>query len=92
MAVRGEPLCATLVEGGLATVEVANRQETIGRRQRSFEIARQGGNLLSCLSLDGGEMALAVKIVVGFVIAIFWTVVVVAAVIAVLWALKTLVW
>jgi hypothetical protein len=36
--------------------------------------------------------ALAVKLVVGFVMAIFWTVVVVAAVVAVLWALKTLIW
>jgi hypothetical protein len=36
--------------------------------------------------------ALAVKIVIGFVMAIFWTVVVVAVAIAVLWALKTLVW
>ncbi len=36
--------------------------------------------------------ALAVKIVIGFVMAIFWTVVVIAAVLAVLWAVKTLVW
>lgn len=36
--------------------------------------------------------ALAVKLVVGFVMAIFWTVVAVAAVVAVLWALKTLIW
>ena len=36
--------------------------------------------------------ALAVKIVIGFVMAIFWTVVVVAVAIAVIWALKTLVW
>jgi hypothetical protein len=36
--------------------------------------------------------ALAVKIVVGFVIAIFWTIVVIAAVIAIIWALKTLIW
>jgi hypothetical protein len=34
--------------------------------------------------------ALAIKLVIGFVMAIFWTVVVVAAVIAVLWALKTI--
>ena len=34
--------------------------------------------------------ALAIKIVIGFVMAIFWTVVVVAAIIAVLWALKTI--
>lgn len=36
--------------------------------------------------------ALAVKILIGFVMAIFWTVVVIAAVLAVLWAVKTLVW
>ncbi len=36
--------------------------------------------------------ALAVKIAIGFVMAIFWTIVVVAAVLAVLWALKTLIW
>lgn len=36
--------------------------------------------------------ALALKIVIGFVIAIFWTVVAVAAVLAVLWALKTIFW
>jgi hypothetical protein len=36
--------------------------------------------------------ALVVKIAIGFVTAIFWTVVAVAAVVAVLWALKTLLW
>jgi hypothetical protein len=36
--------------------------------------------------------ALALKIIIGFVTAIFWTVVVIAAVLAVLWAVKTLVW
>ena len=36
--------------------------------------------------------ALAVKIVIGFVMAIFWTVVVIAVAVAVIWALKTLVW
>lgn len=36
--------------------------------------------------------ALAIKLVIGFVMAIFWTVIVVAAVLAVLWAVKTLVW
>jgi hypothetical protein len=36
--------------------------------------------------------ALAIKIVIGFVMAIFWTVVVIAAVLAVVWAVKTLVW
>jgi hypothetical protein len=36
--------------------------------------------------------ALAIKIAIGFVMAIFWTIVAVAAVVAVLWALKTLIW
>jgi len=36
--------------------------------------------------------ALAVWILIGVVKAIFWTAVVIAAVVAVLWALKTLVW
>jgi hypothetical protein len=36
--------------------------------------------------------ALAIKLVIGFVMAIFWTIVAVAIVIAILWALKTLVW
>ena len=36
--------------------------------------------------------ALVLKLVIGFVIAIFWTVVAVAAVIAILWALKTILW
>jgi hypothetical protein len=35
---------------------------------------------------------LILKLVIGFVIAIFWGAVVVAAVIAVLWALKQIVW
>ncbi len=36
--------------------------------------------------------ALAIKLVVGFVIAIFWVVVAIAVAAAVLWALKTIVW
>jgi|GEM_PF-2551995 len=36
--------------------------------------------------------ALVLKLVIGFVITIFWTVVVVAAVLAGLWALKTILW
>ena len=36
--------------------------------------------------------ALAVKVVVGFVLAIFWVIVAIAAAVAVLWALKTLFW
>lgn len=36
--------------------------------------------------------ALAIYVVIGIVKAVFWTAVVVAAVLAVLWALKTLIW
>jgi flagellar biosynthesis protein FliQ len=36
--------------------------------------------------------ALILKLVIGFVIAIFWTVVAVAAVVAIIWALKTILW
>jgi hypothetical protein len=36
--------------------------------------------------------ALILKLLIGFVIAIFWVAVVVAAVIAVIWALKQIVW
>jgi hypothetical protein len=36
--------------------------------------------------------ALAIKLAIGFVTAIFWTIVAVAAVVAVLWALKTILW
>jgi hypothetical protein len=35
---------------------------------------------------------IAVKIVIGFVAAAFWTIVTVAVVVAVLWAVKQLVW
>ena len=37
-------------------------------------------------------VALILKLAIGFVIAIFWGVVAVAIVIAVIWALKTLLW
>jgi hypothetical protein len=37
-------------------------------------------------------VALVLKLVIGFVIAIFWTVVAIALAVAILWAIKTLVW
>lgn len=37
-------------------------------------------------------VALVLKLVIGFVLAIFWVVVAVALVGAILWALKTLLW
>ena len=36
--------------------------------------------------------ALAVKVVIGLIVSVFWIIIGVAAVIAVLWALKTIVW
>jgi hypothetical protein len=36
--------------------------------------------------------ALAVKVVIGLILSVFWVIIGVAAVIAVLWALKTIVW
>lgn len=36
--------------------------------------------------------ALAVKVVIGIITSVFWIIVGVAAVVAVLWALKTIVW
>jgi len=36
--------------------------------------------------------ALVVKLAIGFVVWLFWTIVTVAVVVAVLWAIKTLVW
>jgi hypothetical protein len=37
-------------------------------------------------------VALALKLAIGFVIAIFWTIVAVVVVVGILWALKTLLW
>ena len=37
-------------------------------------------------------VALILKLLIGFVIGIFWVIVAVALVVAVLWAVKTLVW
>lgn len=36
--------------------------------------------------------ALVIHFVVGLIMAVFWTAVVIAAIVAVLWALKTIVW
>lgn len=37
-------------------------------------------------------LAIVAKLLIGFVIAVFWVVVVVAVLAAVLWALKTIIW
>ena len=36
--------------------------------------------------------ALAVKVVIGLIMGVFWIIIGVAAVVAVLWALKTIIW
>jgi uncharacterized membrane protein YccC len=55
---------------------------------RTLSVVRKVGAGLVLLVVA----ALALKILIGFVMAIFWTVVVIAAVLAVVWAVKTLVW
>ncbi len=57
-------------------------------RSRAPSVVRKVGAGLVLLVVA----ALALKIVIGFVMAIFWTVVVIAAVLAVIWAVKTLGW
>ncbi len=39
-----------------------------------------------------GAVAIGVYVIIGVIKAIFWTVIAIAVVLAVLWALKTLVW
>ena len=53
-------------------------------------VARLYGRREGTVEVLPHPAALAIKIVVGFVMAIFWFVVVIAAVVAVLWALKTI--
>jgi hypothetical protein len=60
-----------------AEVEVERKRPSLVRR------------LLAVVVLVAA-VALALKIVIGFVMAIFWFAVAIAAVIAVLWALRTL--
>ena len=59
-----------------------------GRSPRHVSIARKAfaGVVLVVAA------ALALKFVIGFVIAIFWTVLAVAVVVAIAWALKTIFW
>jgi hypothetical protein len=61
--------------------------EIEGHRARPPVVRRAAAGLILVIAA-----ALAIKIVIGFVTAIFWTVVVVAVAVAVIWALKTLVW
>ncbi|HWE14271.1 MAG TPA: hypothetical protein VG365_12195 [Solirubrobacteraceae bacterium] len=56
-------------------------------RSRPPILRRAGAGLVLIIAA-----ALAVKLAIGFVMAIFWTVVAIAVVVAILWAIKTLVW
>jgi hypothetical protein len=56
-------------------------------RSRPPILRRVGAGLVLIIAA-----ALAVKLIIGFVMAVFVTIVVVAVVIAILWAIKTLVW
>jgi hypothetical protein len=58
------------------------------RRPRHQTVLRKAGAGL----VLAVAVVIALKIVIGFAIAIFGTVVLIAAVIAILWALKTIVW
>jgi len=65
---------------------------------RTFKLAALGA-AIAMISVTGSGAVTAqtypaqpIKVVIGFVVAIFWTVVVIAAVLAVVWAVKTLVW
>jgi hypothetical protein len=65
-----------------------SRTEIEGRPEHHVSIVRKAfaGAILVIASL------LILKLLIGFVIAIFWVAVVVAAAIAVIWALKQIVW
>jgi hypothetical protein len=56
-------------------------------RSRPPILRRAGAGLVLIIAA-----ALAIKLIIGFVMAIFWTVVAVAVVVAILWAIKTLIW
>jgi hypothetical protein len=63
------------------------QNEIEGRSERSPVVKKGVAGLVLV-----GAAALAVWVIIGVIKAIFWTVVVIAVVLAVLWALKTLVW
>lgn len=71
--------------GGAARYAIAMDSQLEATRSRPPVVKRAVAGIVLIV-----VAALAIKLVIGFVMAIFWTVVVVAAVIAVLWALKTI--
>lgn len=70
-----------------ARYDLLMRAELEGRRSRPPVLRRVFAGLVLIAAA-----ALIIHLAVGLVVAVFWTVVVVAAVVAVLWALKTLIW
>jgi len=58
-----------------------------GRPARTPILRKAGAGVVLIIAV-----ALAIKILIGFVMAIFWTVVAVAIVVGIVWALKTLIW
>jgi hypothetical protein len=56
-------------------------------RSRTPVVRKVGAGLVLILAA-----ALILKLAIGFVIWLFWTIVTVAVVVAVIWAIKTLIW
>jgi hypothetical protein len=63
------------------------RTEIEGRRSRPPVLRKATAGLVLIIAA-----VIAIKLVLGLITAVFWTVVVAAVVIAVLWAIKALVW
>jgi hypothetical protein len=58
-----------------------------GRPERTPILRKAGAGVVLIVAV-----ALAIKLLLGFVMAIFWTIAGIAIVLAILWALKTLIW
>jgi hypothetical protein len=56
-------------------------------RSRTPVVRKVGAGLVLIIAA-----ALVLKLAIGFVIWLFWTIVTVAVVVAVIWAIKTLIW
>ena len=65
---------------------MSNELETQPNRSPSIARKALAGVVLVIVA------ALAVKVVIGMIASVFWIIIGVAAVVAVLWALKTIVW
>jgi hypothetical protein len=67
-------------------VAMSNELETQPNRSPSVAKKALAGLVIVVVA------ALAVKVVIGLILSVFWIIIGVAAVVAVLWALKTIVW